>query len=66
MKYALEHTGPEAINLGTGTGYSVLDLVRTFERVNGVKVPYTIEPRRAGDIATCYSSPEKARRGSIV
>ncbi len=62
VKYALEHTGPEAINLGTGTGYSVLDLVRTFERVNGVKVPYTIEPRRAGDIATCYSSPEKARR----
>ncbi len=61
VKYACTHTGPEAINLGTGIGYSVLDIVKTFKRVNGVKVPYTIEPRRAGDIATCYSSPKKAK-----
>ena len=49
-------------NLGTGHGYSVLDVVHAFERVNGVKVPYSIKPRRAGDIATCYCNPEKAYR----
>ena len=47
-------------NLGTGHGYSVLNVVNAFERVNGVKVPYSIKPRRAGDIATCYCNPEKA------
>ena len=47
-------------NLGTGHGYSVLDVVHAFERVNGVKVPYSIKPRRAGDIATCYCNPAKA------
>lgn len=49
-------------NLGTGHGYSVLDVVKAFEKVNGVKVPYAIKPRRAGDIATCYSDPTKAER----
>lgn len=49
-------------NLGTGQGYSVLDIVKAFERVNGVPVPYSIKPRRAGDIATCYSNPSKAFR----
>lgn len=49
-------------NLGTGQGYSVLDIVKAFERVNGVPVPYSIKPRRAGDIATCYSDPSKAFR----
>ena len=49
-------------NLGTGHGYSVLDVVKAFERVNGVRVPYSIKPRRAGDIATCYCNPEKAFR----
>ena len=48
-------------NLGTGRGYSVLDIVNAFQRVNNVKVPYQILPRRAGDIATCYSDPTKAR-----
>ena len=62
VAYALTHRGAEPINLGTGTGYSVLDLVRTFEEVNGVPVPYRLAPRRAGDIATCYSDPEKAAR----
>ena len=49
-------------NLGTGHGYSVLDVVKAFEKVNGVAVPYTIMSRRAGDIATCYSAPDKAAR----
>ncbi len=47
-------------NLGTGTGYSVLDLVKAFEKASGVKIPYVIDPRRSGDIATCYSNPTKA------
>ena len=54
--------GLAVYNLGTGRGYSVLDMVKAFERVNGVKVPYTIKPRRAGDIATCYSNPAKAEK----
>lgn len=49
-------------NLGTGRGYSVLEMVNTFEKVNGLKVPYVIEGRRAGDIGICYSDPSKARR----
>lgn len=61
VDYARAHTGIEAINLGTGTGYSVLDLVKTFERINGVAVPYVISPRRSGDIDTCYSNPNKAK-----
>ena len=47
-------------NIGTGHGYSVLDMVNAFVRVNGVDVPYSIKPRRAGDIATCYCNPAKA------
>ena len=49
-------------NIGTGHGYSVLDVVKTFIRVNGVAIPYEIKPRRAGDIATCYCDPAKAER----
>ncbi|MGN1164484.1 MAG: UDP-glucose 4-epimerase GalE [Candidatus Ornithospirochaeta sp.] len=52
--------GVAIYNLGTGTGYSVLDVVKAFENANGVKIPYEIKPRRAGDIATCYSDPKKA------
>ena len=48
-------------NLGTGHGYSVLDVVKAFEKENGLKVPYSIKPRRPGDIATCYCNPAKAR-----
>lgn len=48
-------------NLGTGQGYSVLDVVNAFVKVNNVPVPYSIKPRRAGDIATCYSDPTKAK-----
>ena len=62
VDYAMTHTGAEAFNLGTGRGYSVLDLVKAFESANGVPVPHVIGPRRAGDIATCYSDPSKAER----
>ncbi|MBR5540604.1 MAG: UDP-glucose 4-epimerase GalE [Clostridia bacterium] len=61
VNYALKTTGVEAINLGTGTGYSVLDLVNTFQKVNNVPVPYAIVERRPGDIGTCYSNPAKAK-----
>ena len=61
VKYALAHTGCEVFNLGTGTGYSVLDMVNTFAEVNSVPVPYEICPRRPGDIATCYADPAKSR-----
>ena len=57
-----DKAGAEVFNLGTGTGYSVLDMVKAFVRENGVEVPYRIAPRRAGDIATCYADPEKAER----
>lgn len=59
---AIEHKcGLTIYNIGTGNGYSVLDVVKAFERVNGVKVPYSIQPRRPGDIATCYCNPSKAK-----
>lgn len=61
LKY-IDNYGVEPINLGTGVGYSVLDMVKAFERASGRPVPYKIAPRRAGDIATCYASPEKAKR----
>lgn len=61
VKYNLSHKGAEIFNLGTGHGYSVLDLVKTFEGENKVAIPYRIQGRRAGDIATCYASPEKAK-----
>ncbi len=60
VEYAISHKGIEAINLGTGKGCSVLDLVRAFEQVNSVKVPFSVTQRRAGDIAVCYSDPSKA------
>lgn len=61
VNYALKTTGIEAVNLGTGTGYSVLDLVNTFKKVNDIDVPYVIVDRRPGDIGTCYSNPAKAK-----
>ena len=60
VKYVTEHPGCEVFNLGTGTGYSVLDMVTTFSRVNNVPVPYKISDRRPGDIATCYAAPGKS------
>ena len=60
VKYVTEHSGCEVFNLGTGVGYSVLDMVNTFVAVNGVAVPYQIVERRPGDIATCYADPAKS------
>ena len=53
-------TGVEYYNIGTGTGYSVLDIVHAYEKASGLKVPYKIVARRPGDIATCYADPTKA------
>lgn len=50
----------DVFNLGSGSGYSVLEMVRAFEQAAGVKVPYVIEPRRPGDVASCYANPDKA------
>ena len=57
-----EEKGLYIYNLGTGTGYSVLDMVKAFEKSTGKKVPYKIAPRRAGDIAQCYARPDKAEK----
>ena len=62
LRYTAEHRGTEIFNLGTGTGYSVLDVVHAFEKANGVRIPYEIAPRRSGDIAVCYADPAKAQR----
>ena len=62
LKAIENNCGLAIYNLGTGQGYSVLDLVKAFEEANGIKVPYVIKPRRPGDIATCYSDPSKAER----
>ena len=60
-KLEKEGKGLFIYNLGTGKGYSVLDMVKAFEKSTGKKVAYKIAPRRAGDIATCYSDPTKAK-----
>ena len=57
-----EEKGLYIYNLGTGNGYSVLDMVNAFEKATGKKVPYRIAPRRSGDIATCYADPSKAEK----
>jgi len=60
--YSKTTNGCEVVNLGTGVGYSVLDLVKAFEEANNIKIPYEIAPRRSGDIATCYAGTEKAAK----
>ncbi|NLO83989.1 MAG: UDP-glucose 4-epimerase GalE [Clostridiales bacterium] len=60
--YLMGTKGCEIINLGTGIGYSVLDLVKTFERVNGIAIPYEVVQRRAGDVARCYADASKAKK----
>ena len=62
LKKIEEKAGLCIYNLGTGTGYSVLDIVKNFEEATGVKIPYEIKPRRAGDIATCYADASKAKK----
>ena len=61
LEYANKNTGAEVFNLGTGVGYSVMDVVNAFEKANGVPVPYVIAPRRSGDIAECYADTAKAK-----
>ncbi len=61
LEYSLTHTGVETVNLGTGHGTSVLEMVRAFEETNRVAVPYEIVGRRPGDIAACWASVEKAK-----
>jgi UDP-glucose 4-epimerase len=60
LRYLEEHPGWQAINLGTGQGYSVLDMVKAFSAASGKPIPWQIIPRRAGDVACCYANPEKA------
>lgn len=62
LDYVMDQTGVEAFNLGTGTGYSVLDLVRAFEQESGKTVPYNVTDRRPGDIATCFADPTKSKQ----
>ena len=62
LDYVMDQTGVEAFNLGTGTGYSVLDLVRAFEQESGKPVPYRVTARRPGDIATCFADPTKSKQ----
>ncbi len=62
IDYSAEHKGTEVFNLGTGTGYSVLDIVKAFSKVNNIEIPYDIKPRRAGDIAECYADATKAEK----
>ncbi len=57
LKKIEENAGLFVCNLGTGKGYSVLDVVKAFEKASGIKIPYEIKPRREGDIAECYADP---------
>ncbi len=60
-KLERENKGLFIYNLGTGKGYSVLDMIKSFEKANGIEIPYKIAPRRQGDIAICYADPTKAQ-----
>jgi UDP-glucose 4-epimerase len=61
-KYTETHTGTEIVNLGTGVGYTVLEVVKAFEKATGVKIPFRFAPRRPGDVAESYASTDKAER----
>lgn len=61
IDFVRKQTGIDYFNLGTGVGYSVLDIVNAYEKATGIHIPYKIGPRRAGDIAECYANPQKAR-----
>ena len=60
MKKIEDKAGLCLYNLGTGVGYSVLDIVKNFEEANGLTIPYVIKERRPGDIATCYADAKRA------
>ena len=61
-EYLMSHQGCQVFNLGTGIGYSVLDLVKTFEQVNRIHIPYQIVDRRPGDVARCYADASRAEK----
>lgn len=61
LKKATSHQGVLTVNLGTGIGYSVLDMVKAFEEASGQKIPYEIVARRSGDVAACYADPAYAK-----
>ncbi|MCQ2422204.1 MAG: UDP-glucose 4-epimerase GalE [Lachnospiraceae bacterium] len=61
-RYAAEHKGCEIINLGTGNGYSVLEMIHAFEEATGIPIPYEIAPRRAGDLPVSYACADKAEK----
>jgi UDP-glucose 4-epimerase len=62
LEIVMSNEGVEAYNLGTGRGYSVLEVVNAFEKASGINIPYAIVERRAGDIAECFANPEKAKK----
>ena len=62
LEYIRKTPGVLTVNLGTGVGYSVVDIVKAYEQASGKKIPYVIDPRRPGDIATCYANAEKAKK----
>ena len=62
VKWVRRNKGAEAFNLGTGTGYSVLDIIHALEKAAGRKIPYKVTPRRPGDVPECYADPTKALR----
>ena len=61
IKYLDSHKGVLTVNLGTGIGYSVLDVLKAYEKACGKPVPYKIVARRPGDLATCYANPTRAK-----
>ena len=61
LKKIQDKSGVSIYNLGTGNGYSVLDMAKAFGKACGKEIKYEIKPRRAGDIATCYADPTKAK-----
>lgn len=62
LKYAENYKGTEIFNLGSGKGFSVLEVIKAFEKASGKPLPYKIAPARAGDIAECYANPQKAKK----
>lgn len=62
LNYLLTHEGSWTVNLGTGRGYSVLEVIQAFERATGQRIPYDIVARRPGDVAQCYADPSKAEK----
>ena len=61
LDYAFSHTGAEAFNLGTGNGYSVLEVIEAYRKASGAEIPYVVDPRRPGDVAEYFANPEKAK-----